>query len=698
MTIQPEAEYHIPEKFIFAAGPLFITHTTKDNRSCVQIYKYPNVYLQCFLFRTSVYESDIDIIIDKEKSSIRITNNVDREVYIHSIQNIMPLFEEVYSDVGVSVRNGAYTKGVCTPTVYIHGCRVFSIESKEVEEFYYNTEQMKLYTYSPKISAITEYTLFTVERIYPRGICFISPEHASVYLPEKKYTIPIEYSPASSISFFYNNQTLRHILSCDGLIMYRNQFKRYPNDFIPSGVWKKHLYIYLFSAEKKRLLVLNSNLEIEFDMAASQVFVTDDYIFISKKENTVAHHIKTFKFAFILPGFVISNDVVSIEEIGEILLVFTTEKIIKQTTPLFSLFITEININTKEIKEFTAVPQKEFFITQTQCINLFKLSLEKEKPHIITGIQNISIAKKGSNYVAFGISGNNILFFWMDNMASVSIEFIKKPFAIEKDSKKEEELLAGLAAWIDPITGTLYTVRECLYKESIFPIIILLCTRNILPFSLAFDIFSNSAEYKTSVERTLFHFLHIDEIELAIDLLDAVKTYAPHTYEEIVSVMVRLLDEKNTKKLYHIIDPEEISGFICAESLSRLILQDFSLFKRFVSSAVLQKKEHLVYNFVEFAYKIDDKQLHSHMLSCLLDNTMLYLSGMLLSKIDRNSSIDTHVDAEELVNTYKKTNHLIEQIKDTQEPAEILKDIFTGTDALLISMISEKLYIIKSAP
>ncbi|KFG27109.1 uncharacterized protein NESG_00184 [Nematocida ausubeli] len=697
MPLKPAAEYLFSDQLIFTEGPVFITYSTEEKYTYVKIYRYPNLHLHTSMFHSSISKSDICITLNKETYDLEIFNKQHKEEHIYSVSDLMELFEEPLQERGVSVRSDAQSKGKCTPAVYIHGQKVFTIGHGDAEGFYYCAQEMKLYTYIPESSAIIEYLLFSVERIYPRGFCFLYPDRALVYLPERKYTLSIEYAPSSIISLFYDKKALRHVLSFHDLIMYRNQFKKYPDGFTPSRIWAKHAYTYLFSATTGQLLVLNSSFEIEFDMTAANVFVTEEHVFISKKENTIAHYTKTFKFAFILPGLILSKGVVAIEVVQEKVIIFSQENIVKQTTPLFSLFITEVNISTKEIKKLTAIPHKGM---ETQCINQitdFTLEEKVEKPYITTGIQVTSAAKKNSLYLVFGVSSSSVFIFWEHGMVVVPLVRIERPFSYAESSKKQAAESAGLPFWIDPDTGTLYTVKENLVKESIFPILLLLCLSKALPFSLVFGLFSETPEYKTSVERALFYFLHNEEIEMAIDLIDAVKTHAMGTYEEIVSTMVRLLDERNTCKLYSLIDRTEVRQFLCADSLSRLLVQDFSLFERFLDSTIAQRKEHLIYHFIEFVSKVEDADLHAQILHNLLKHTMLYLSGMLLSKIE-NLPVSGKIDSESLVVAYRKTNSIIEQIKDVQNPADVIQDIFTGKDSLLTSMVAEKLYMLESIP
>lgn len=693
MSLQHTAEYIFTESFIFTEGSIFITHSMNQHYSVVKIYKCPNVLIKTLPFHSCFSAQDLCVSINSTKKSIQIISETTREEYEENIEDLYA-FEESGADGAVSVRNGAFSENKCIPTLYINGQKIFSIEEPGIKHFYHSTNEMKLYVYIPERLSIKEYLLFNIEQVYPKGLCFLYPEHMTVYLPTEKYTLPIEYTPTSLISLYDHRDVLHHVFSNNHLITYRNQFKRYPDGFRPTKLWNKYHYIYVFSSEDKKLLVLNRDLEIAYEISASSVFVTDEHVFISRKGNTVAHHTKNFSFAFLLSDFTVSDETAAMEMVGNAVLVFVLEKVLKQSTPLFSLFLIEIDIATKKIKKRTPVLCENNTNTEAQ---VYSLTTDIDKPYVTTGVFSIHTVKKKGKYMAFGICSSKICVFTADSMVLLSTASIQTPFSSTDHTQKRPFL--GAPVRIDPDNGVVYIVRDSLARECIFPSLILLLVANRISASLVFELFSDVPEYKTSVQKTLFHFLHTEEIESAIDLIDFIRKYAVHTYEEIISTMLRLLDEYNREKLYSIIDRSVIKSFKCAKSLSKALVQDFSLFEKFLKSAVQQKKEGLLIEFLEFVSKLDDSDLHHKILILLLENRMLYAAGFLLSQINyEKTDSESNINSLPLAQTYRKISHIMDHIKETKQPAETVESVFAGSNPLLVAMLAEKLSIEAEEP
>ncbi|KAI5191766.1 hypothetical protein NEMIN01_1657 [Nematocida minor] len=691
MSLKHIAEYVFSESFIFSYDSIFVTHSMQTNYSFAKIYRFPNVLLESFSFYSCSSVHDLSVSLNSTNTQITISSDTTHEEHTYDIEEISDPLESSSIKRSLMVKNGACNQSLCVPTVYIHGQQAFAVEDKEIDGFYHSTDEMKLYTYIPSKCTIKEYALFAVEKIYPKGLCFLFPDHMTVNLPSQSYTLPAEFTNNMRISFFEHKNTLHSVFSSNGLIMYKNQFKKYPDGFTPTKIWNKYFYMYLFSAHSRRLLVLNRNLEIEYEMGATDVFVSDEYVFISKHKKTIAHRTKTFSFSFLLEDFSVTDDVISVETVGNLVLIFTLEKILKRTTPLFSLFITEIDTVKKTVVKRSPSPSPNSLWAE-HGFNIFYLAENPKKPYLTTGVFDISVAVRGDKYLAFGVSANSVLVFWPDNMVQIPITAIEKPFSFTH-KKNNTSVFVGVPIQIDAEKGTLHIVREGLSQECIFPVLLLLHASGVLPGPYLFSLFSQVPEYKTSIERTLFYFLQTEDIEGFIDIIESIKMHAAHIYEEVVSTMLRLLDEKNIEKLYNVIDRADVKDFKCAVSLRKALIQDFSLFERFLDSAIAQRKEHLVFEFVDFASKIEDPELHSRILALLLKNTMLYTSGMFLSKINVPSRSD-EIERDSLVETYMATNSIVEQIKERKEPAEILERIFTGKDALLIAMVAERLCIL----
>ncbi|KAH9385425.1 uncharacterized protein NEMAJ01_0321 [Nematocida major] len=686
MPVQPIAEYFYPETFIFVEGPVFITHSAADKSTHVKMYKCPNTHIQTFVFHSFSKSQDMHVQMNSAEGVVKIQLKPTGEERVHIFEDWAAL-SALAAESAISIRNTSCSEETCTPTVHIHGQKTFSINEPGITALYHSPEDMKLYTYMPLTQTIKEYALFNVEKISPSGLCFLYPTHMVVHVLGKKYTLPIEYTPDSLISLFHKNRALTHVISTGDLIAHKNEFKRYPDGFRPTSLWNTHHYIYMFSRHTKDMLVLNQDLSIEHDMGASSVFVSSEYVFVTKNNSTVAHHVASFSFAFLLPGYVVTESVIAMEVVGNLLLVFSAEKLLKETTPLFSLFLTEINIETKSVRKRTACILESI----SACgVKIFGLTECLDSPCITTGLLDVSFVKKGEMYMAFGVSANSVFVFYPDGMAVIPVPHIISPFAA---ASKEKSSKAGAPVRIDPSTGTLYIVKDALKEECIFPSLVLLAAARKMPPSVVFALFFGTPEYKTSVEKTLFHFLNSEEIELAIDLIECIKEYANDIYEEVVSVMLRLLDERNVSKLYSLVGRNSVREFRCAESLSRALVRDLSLFERFLESAIAQNKEHLVAEFVEFASKIDDPPLHLRILSLLLEHTMLYAAGLLLSGIDLGK-LEEGKEISALLCAHAEAGATFAWAKDTQEPAEVLEKVFLSGDPVLIAMVAEKLCIL----
>lgn len=692
MPLQPTAEYSFEETFVYAQDSVFLTHSTEDTSSCANLYRFPNVLIVSFKLKQCSAQSLI-VTLSKTESTLRIKSEETLEEITYEMDPFHFAVEDRRIRSRLSVRNSLAESDslACRPTVYIGEQSTFAIEEKEIEGFYYSPDRMKLYTYSPSISTVKEYSLFMAEKIHPSGFSLLFDEYMKVYLPNKRYTLPIEYTEETDVSLFHHKNTLYSVFSYNGLIMYRNQFKKYPNGFIPSKIWNKHAYIYVFSAEKRTLLVLNRRLEIEYEIGGDNVFVTDEYVFISKREKTVAHCAKTFAFAFILEDFSVTDGIQGIFQVRDLLLVVSSEKALDKDG-MFSFFITKIEVDRKTVKKMTLSPS---ISDKKSEFDVLSFSKETEMPYLTRPISDISFIVGENGYMGFCLCSDSVYAIWPEHAARISLSLIRSPFSEKVQTDKDA--LPGLLVRIDSNTGIISIVGKDIQEECIFPALVSQCISSRLSVSLLFSLFEKVPEYVTSVEKTLFHFLHNENIEEAIDLIDAVKSHGAHIYEKVVSTMTRLLDENNLQKMYSIIDKSEIKYFTSAEALSKALVTDFSLFDRFLRQALAQNREDLVFNFISFAYKIEDQALHKKLLSSLLKKNMLYTSAALLSnttlQLDSSEVFPTL-----LISAYTRTNLLLLSIQETKEPAERLEEIFTGKDSLLIAMTAECLKIAENHP
>lgn len=683
MPLHPTAEYSIGEIFLAIEGPSFVTHTKGRDASFVNIYIFPNTLIGSFGMKCSSLQ-ELSISLSTEERIMRIKSTETDEEIAHEIDKKYFLSDNRRNSRHIHVESIQSKDGEYLLGIYIDGQRAFTIEEKGIEGFYYNSDAMKVYAYIPALSIIKEYDIFAVEKIHPNGFCFIYPKYMKVFLPSKSYTVRGEHNTDTAISLFCHKNTLYTVLSENRLIMYKNQFKRYPDNFVLSKIWIKHRHIYTFSQESRKLLVLNRKLEIEYEISADNVFVTDSYVFISKKDRTITHCTKTFEFVFLIEGFSITDGIKGIRQVKDTLVVISTEAV--SDKPLFSLLITEIDITKKSVNKKIPIFSNNHKNNVCDILPFFE---EADAPYTIPQVSDVSFAVCNSGYLAFCIASDSIYVVWPEYAAKVPISLIKSPFSNTSDNSCG---FSGAPIRIDPEKGTLFILCNELQQECIFPALLSVCIQSGLPTSLLFSLYADVPEFKTSVEKTLFHFLHNDKIEEAIDLIDGVKYHASSAYEEIVSTMIRLLDENTTEKLYCIIDRNEIEHFTSAESLSKALIKDFSLFDRFLTCAIKEKREDLIFDHISFIKNIKNNNFHCKVLSLLLKKNMLYISGMLLSDTEIKSP-ETEIPHNLLTDTYEQTNQILQKIKTTKNPAEVLEEVFTGPNTLLIAMVSERLYI-----
>ncbi|KAI5185243.1 hypothetical protein NEHOM01_0701 [Nematocida homosporus] len=620
MIIETAAEYAIPGQFLLSTDCFLLVYAVNAGVATVSLYTYPAQLHKRVVLMACPSLTDIEASWDPETKQIDILVQTTRERAYFVCGNLICPHKDHYLEGSVWVKNCSETKAP-RPCIYSHGQKICTLRDP-VDAFYYDSLDMALYTFANE--RVTKYTLFSIEKVQPRGVCLLSPERMRVFLPGKQYSMPIQYSLATIASIRDNNGAIDALLSCNDLVMHGNQFKKYPSGFSPDKAWNTPTLIYLHSSYTRQLVVLNRGLEIEYELVVENVFVTEKYVFISKKDKCVVHYTADFKYAFYLTGLEISDEVIDIEAKENVLSVLMQKRLAKKGTPLFSLFLSEFGLPEK--KKRLRIP----VLVETASLygtTVYTLSEEKKSSlFITTGLRDVSTARTPKESLTLGLAGSFILVLFRETLLSFPVAAVESPFFWTNKTA-----LQGAPIRVYATAGSIELLSDKLTTVCFFPVLIMLHCKGLIPGDLLFDLYATQPEFVTSLEKTLFHFLNTDDIDGALDLLDSIKSHSSGIFEETVSAMIRLLDETNLEKLYAIFSAEDAKAFKDPLALSRVLLHDSSLFPKFLDASIQQKKESRVIEVISFFAKLSLPTFHEEMLSLLLQRNMFYAAGFLLS-------------------------------------------------------------------
>lgn len=710
MAIRPVAEYAVPGEIVFVVGKAYIVRMKRGDLFYLALYMFPAHFQRSIplLGAPSISEISASYTEDTDLIDVFVQNTQQRLSFY--IEDGKLTENSCLGRSGVVVKSG--------PIVYIQGHRAFSIPNSLPSAYYYDQEKMILYTSSLDRTHIHEYSLFSLGKIFPYGAYYAYTKHIEIYTADQKYAISMQYMPEMLVSMcLRNNQYIDTAFFFGDTIISNNWFKKYPENFSPDKLWCRPNYIYLYSSARKKLSVLNKKLEIEYEIFAEAVYISNEYVFMQKDEKVIVHKVDTFRYAFYLTDLSISDETVCIEKKEDFIYVIEQKSISRKGVPLFCMCILVFDLarSTQTIYApsfCSTIPlygAKKYILTQK----------EGQPMYLTSKIQDISLIQINKEVVLFCLTGNSVLFVFLNILLEVPLSAIQEPFFWTATS-----VCDGVSVFISAENGSIgFTRKQHMHTEYLFSPLILLTLHGYFPENILFTAYKKMPEFSEGLKKTLFHLLDTDEIEATIDLLDLTKKKCFSVYEEAVSGMIRLLDEKNMAKLYAILDAKALEQFTSAKSLGRMLLQDFSLFEGFLDACTKEDKEYMIIDVVEFFSGLNLLDLHESMLCLLVQRNMLYAAGLLLSSraskcivaesktprelsaaVQSEPADDTEIHIEQkeiearscLIDVFRETKKSIAHIQSSSNPAEEIESIFKfSTNSLFIGMLSEQLLALR---
>ncbi|KAI5190466.1 hypothetical protein NECID01_0972 [Nematocida sp. AWRm77] len=677
------AEYLVSEEFLFAFQKAFVTYRKTKEEVLLTVYFFPAVPKQTYSFFAEPALSDFSVWVNTEQTHIVMKADTTQQQHMFSITSEMLPQIELPENLCVSVEVVASEDAQKHVAVCINGQKiVFSEESTDI--FYHSPQDMLLYTLVPSSGVIREYALFNVQKMHPSGIALLYADKLKGYFLPHKGSARIQYSPGTLSSVFHSGGVMDTLLSSASSVVHEGLEKPHPQGFSPDKIYNRKSLIYLYSSASEKLLVLDARLEVKYTILVSGIFFTDTYVFMCKDGKTVAHNADTFQYAFFVDGLLLDASVAAIEVLPSSILVVSEKSLSKKSTPLFSLVFTEYFI--EEQKVVQKVPEYSHPTALYQG-KVFSLKTAAEgTPYVTTGIKDISAVTSGDAYILHAVTATTLLVVSTHCLIEIPLSAVETPFFWT-----EHCAFSGSAVRIDALKGVLLVMRREVVADSIFPCLLRLYLETHIPGELLFSLYGSVPEFIAGIQKTLFHFLDTDDIEKVIDILDAVKLLDSGVYSNIVSTMLRLLDEQNVKKLYAVIGPSTIKSFSDAECLSKVVLQDTSLFGKFLECAISEKKENLVYDFVQFVSKLSLPDLHEKILESLLEKNMLFLSGVLLMSSEYKNSSSSPVEK-----VFVSVSKAISTLQASEDPASLLEEtVKRATDPLFVEMLCEGLSLLE---
>ncbi|OAG31691.1 hypothetical protein NEDG_00166 [Nematocida displodere] len=709
MKLLPAAEYACHERFLFSFKMFLVTYTTTTARTSINISTFPASHQKTFTFSGPVDVEDISAEVDAA-TVLHLRSASLGQSFDFPLSDACCVHKDHSLEATVEVKNTSLA-GDCRPTVYIHGQEIVCLEDS-VTAFYYDPLEMKLYTFSEKLGSVKEYCLFTITKIVGEGgVAFISPQRVQVFLGDASYSLPSFFTPSSLISVAKVGDSVDALFVSEDLVVTNDLSKKCPSSISPSKAFNTPTYIYLFSEKTSQVFVLNRELEIEYELSVTSIFFTSEYVFMYKDNKTVVHHTSSFKYAFYVTELVIHDGILHIDVLPASIRVLSQAPVLTKTTPLFSLEITDFDMEEKKKTVYTPALASTAATYGAQAYSLS--ASERRGVFVTTGIEHVSSIQTGGESLILGLTPTTLLVILKGSLVSLPLSAVEHPF-----NWTSAQSLGGAPLAVNAASGTLTVLKARVETDCLFPALILLSVGGVVPFSRLLALFSGTPAFATSVQKVLFWLLDSDEIEGVLDLLDTLKMHARPVYEETIATMVRLLDGINLKKIQALIGQEDIRQISDAESLSKAVVQDFSLFEKFLQAAVAQKKEHLVLGFIEFVSKLDLPAAHNTMLTLLLQRNMFYAAGSLLASLP-----PTHLKHPENPNSEKPENPENPNSEEPEEPEEpghrcllsetfievskkmgalkeagtpeAIEDLVSGSSPLFIAMLCERLAMLK---
>jgi len=683
MKLHPVAEYAVDEDFLFSFEMVFATYSPASQHASVKIYTYPLTLLAQYQFYSTPSPDDISVEADAETGRLLIRSDRTKQAFEYVIDKPPQKQPSPVPETHISVHNSSTDKMKKKAAVYVEEQLLFSTE--EVDAFYHDVSAMALYTLTRESVSVKEYSLFSIVKLCPDDVAFLFSKRVEVHSCESVQSAPVDYSLDTLLSIRKEGQRIDLLASRGDYIVYGTDTKRYQAGFQPDKICNAKNHIYVHSEKTKELLVLNKSLELEYTMRVESVYFTDRFILMYKSGKTVANHIDTFKYAFFVNEMVLNSSLVSVDVFSTFLMAVEQRSVGREGSPLFSISVSEYDIAERAKRTRAPVFDRSLALYGAKVYRMQETL--PDRAHITTGIKDVSTAHSDKGTVSLAVSRGSFFVLTKEEMLELPISSLTHPFGWNKKKRCE-----GVAVRASAHTGELLLVGEELEWVCVFPSLILLCVEKSFSAELLFSVYQETPSFRTSLGKALFFLLDTDDIERCIDLLELTRALCRDAHEDVLSTMIRLLDEKNTKKLFSIIGRQETKIFQKAEHLARVVALDIELLEDFLDASTAQKKEHLVLDFVEFIAKFPLPSVRQRVLSALLARNMLYASARLML------SLETPFDSSApFVQSYAEVNRLLQSLQTSASvPEEIEQAIEHSASPLFIGMLCERLSMLES--
>jgi hypothetical protein len=286
----------------------------------VHICTYPITVNGVFHLDAPVSFEDVTVEMDSQKDIIVIQSASTQQKHEYSIRDFNCPHAAHTIKGNIVITDTSISKTKKRPTVYIGKQKLLSLG--EVDAFWYNSDDMLLYTLVQDSEKVKEYTLFDLVSMGSKGVGLLYPTRTEVYGKEQRLSLITNYAPGSLVSLRLTNDGVDILFSLEDDIIHGHQIKKCPHGFMPDKIHNSAKYIYLYSQQTEELLVLNKSLTIEHTLVVTGVFFTNDYVFMQKENQTVVHYADTFTYAFFLTEMPVDLSCISASLFSDSLYVF----------------------------------------------------------------------------------------------------------------------------------------------------------------------------------------------------------------------------------------------------------------------------------------------------------------------------------------------------------------------------------------
>lgn len=694
MELSCVAEYSTGSKWLSAEGGLFACIAGKQRKS-ILIYAFPNVLKKTILLRDVSEILGLRLDLKEEKAFLLHTYPTEegggkREAgYRLEMQGAPCPHKDHLPLKGIEVRRS--DRGL---SVYEQGRETCHVPG-DVAHFFCDLMAMKLYTVA-ECNTIREYDLFQVRDAFPEGIAIIYRERLEIVGRHGRTIRPCICAPRGLLSAAKTGGEWDVLQVAESTVSLNARVSRTFQRFAPSAAYLSGKNAYLYSKSLEKLLVLDRALQTQLDVRVEYLWVGRKHLFMKREGKVIVHSLEDFSYSFFITGLHIGAHTRHIAMFDGGML-HVRKKEMEGAGPLAKHGV-GLELFLFKSKTKLALGKARRRAAADGRIQVYDLerdgarARDSEAPARIepSDVGIVRSISHGSQYIVFMFALDGTLLVLTSDLLLMSMSL--------RDLAPEIESVLGF----DESRGIIYTglgaaspAEGVSPSLALFRVLAQLVSEGLLPCGVLFSQYGESSGLQKHIEAHMFRLLDKDEIELAKETLDALALHAYGMYERVAATLLRMLDHANQEKLYALMAPETKLRMTDADCLNTILVNDFSLFGKFLRSCIDQRTEFFVLDFVEFAAKIQSSDLHRSIMHALLKHKMLYAVASLLVHLDAPHASET---AEALKKTYMRVHQMLDSLSViSEENVDLLGKMFdvpdSDRDSMFIVMLAEKLNV-----